>query len=99
MLKEEHTIVGSRPKRRKGDIFSMDEIKANGKIKEEKPLAMAPRSDRGGKFNIPIFSRGFVVFQVLQTCKIVFQVVKIHKFVCFIIKQSHLQLIPTQPKN
>jgi hypothetical protein len=30
--------------------------KANGKIKEEKPSIVAPRSDRGGKFNVFIFS-------------------------------------------
>jgi hypothetical protein len=35
----------------------VDEFKANGIIKKEKPLAMALGSDKGGgKFNIPIFS-------------------------------------------
>ncbi len=44
------------------------EKKANGKIKEEKLSAVAPRSDRrGGKFNVPIFSRGMNVFQIFQT--------------------------------
>jgi hypothetical protein len=39
------------------DLKAMFEKKTNGKIKEEKPLAIAPKSDKGrGKFNVPIFS-------------------------------------------
>jgi hypothetical protein len=34
----------------------MFEKKANGRIKEEKPSASTPRSDRGGKFIVTIFS-------------------------------------------
>ncbi len=30
--------------------------RAKGRIEEEKPSATTPRSSRGGKFNVPIFS-------------------------------------------
>ncbi len=63
MPKEEHTTVGSRPKRRRGTSFlwmsskQCLKIKADGRIKEKKPLVTAPGSDRrGGKFDVPIFS-------------------------------------------
>jgi hypothetical protein len=54
MLKEEHTIVGSRPKIRKR-IFFVDKFKAtfenkiDGRIKEDKLSAATPRSDGGGE--------------------------------------------------
>jgi hypothetical protein len=34
----------------------MFEKKGDGRFKEEKPLVAASRSDRGSKFNVPIFS-------------------------------------------
>ncbi len=41
------------------------EKKANGRIKEEKPLVVTPRSDRrGGKLNVPIFSSRLNIFRV-----------------------------------
>jgi len=56
-MPNEHTIVGSRPKKRRGTLFYVDEFKVDGKIKEEKPLVVTLGSDRGGgKFNIPILS-------------------------------------------
>jgi glycerol uptake facilitator-like aquaporin len=52
----------------------MFEKKANGWIKEKKPLVAAPGSGKGrGKFNVPIFSWGMNVFQVFQTCKTIFK--------------------------
>jgi len=56
------------------EFKTMFEKKANGIIKEKKPSATTLGSNRGGgKFNVPIFSRKMNVFQVFQTCKMVFQ--------------------------
>jgi len=57
-----------------GEFKTMFEKKAYGIIKGKKPLATTLASNRGGgKFNVPIFLGKMNVFQVFQTCKIVFQ--------------------------
>jgi hypothetical protein len=66
--------VGSKPKKRKGTSFLWVNSKQCSKRKGKKPLATTLGSNRGGgKFNVPIFLGKMNVFQVFQTCKIVFQ--------------------------